>query len=243
MGHTRTVRSETTSGRRARLLWVLSGVFGAGVMAFVVWFGGAIPTETCTGPLPPGFSALLAYQLARSPADIEAVFGPVGDPCRAAMIVAMDRANTVDLVGFIATYGAFLAFFFVALLRSGAGAAARVGLVAVAAAIAFDILETATQLYITGGLPGSAASLTLLALGSTGKFLALALVCACAGLAMIAHGRMPGRLAGAACLAGGLLVVLGLASSSSRTLLSAGNALAWIVMLLYATASAARPPH
>lgn len=154
------------------------------------------------------------------------------------MIAAMDRANTVDLVGFIATYSAFLACFFVALLRAGAGVA-RIGLACVGAALTFDVLETATQLRITSELPGSPTSLTLLAIGSTGKFLALAVLCICAGVAMFARGSSVARFAGAVCVAGGLMVVAGLASIPARAALSAGNAVAWLVMLLYAGVAAA----
>ncbi len=225
---------------RSRRHWILCVLFGVGVIAFVVWFGGVIPTTTCSGALPAGGSALLAYQLSRTPADIEAVFGIAGDPCRAAMIAAMDRANTVDLAGFIATYGAFLAFFFLALRQMRGGVVARIGLAAVVAALAFDVLETSTQLRITAELPGSAAALTFLTIGSTGKFLALAVVCLCAGVAMFARGSIAGRIAGTACIAGGVMVVAGLAAAPARAALSAGNALAWLVMLLYAAVASVR---
>jgi hypothetical protein len=227
---------------RSRLFWRLCVLCGAGVIAFAVWFGGVIPTRTCSGPLPAGVSALLVYQLSRTPADIEGVFGRAGDPCRAAMIAAMDRANMVDLLGFIATYSAFLACFFLALWRAGAGAVARIGLAAVLIALAFDVLETSTQLHITAELPGSPAALTLLAIGSTGKYLALAVICACAGAAMVSRGKTVGRIAGAACIAGGVMVVVGLFEAPMRAALSAGNALAWLVILLYAaTVSVQRP--
>jgi hypothetical protein len=205
-----------------------------------VWFSGVIPTRTCSGALPAGVSALLVYQLALTPADIEAVFGPAGEPCRATMIAAMDRANTVDLVGFIAAYSAFQACFFLALRRAGAGVVARLGLAAVVAALLFDVLETSTQLHITAALPGSSAALTLLAIGSRGKFLALALTSLCAGLAMIAGGKIVARLAGTACLAGGLMVVAGLVHAPARAALSAGGALAWLVILLYAAVATVR---
>jgi hypothetical protein len=228
------------TNERSRLYWILCLLFGTGVIAFAVWFSGVIPTRTCSGPLPAGVSALLVYQLSLTPADIEAVFGPAGDPCRATMIAAMDRANAVDLVGFIATYSAFQACFFLALLRSGAGIVARVGLAGVVAAFLFDVLETSTQLHITTALPGSTASLILLAIGSRGKFLALAVTSICAGLAMIGRGRIVARLAGAACLAGGLMVVAGLVHAPARAALSAGGALAWLVILLYAAAATLR---
>ena len=225
------------TNERARLFWILCLFFGAGVIAFAVWFSGVIPTRTCSGPLPAGVSALLAYQLSLTAADIEAVFGPAGDPCRATMIAVMDRANTVDLIGFIATYSAFLACFVLALMRAGVGIVARVGLAAVVAAFVFDVVETSTQLHITAALPGGALSLTLLAIGSRGKYIALAVTSICAGLAMIGRGKIVGRLAGLACLAGGLLVVVGLLHAPARAGLLAGGTLAWLVILLYAAAA------
>jgi hypothetical protein len=226
--------------KRSRPFWVLCIAFGAGVIAFVVWFAGVIPTRTCTGPLPGGVSALLAFQLARTPADIETVFGPPDDPCRARMIMAMDRANRVDLVGFIATYTVFLACFFLALRRLGAHVVAGVGLIAVVASAAFDVLETATQLHITGALPGSSLSLTLLVIGSRGKFLGLAVVSTCAGWGMFVRGKVPGRVIGSVCIAAAALVVAGLLWLPARPALSAGGAIAWILMLLYALQAALR---
>jgi len=225
---------------RSRPLWLLCVLFGAGVIAFAIWFGGVIPAKTCTGPLPRGVSALLAYQMARTPSEVEAVFGPTGNPCRAGMIAAMDLANTVDLISFIATYGLFLAFFFLAMQRTGAGAAARIGLMAVGAAAAFDVIETAAQLRITGELPGSTEMLALLAIGSRGKYLALAAVCASGGLAMWVRGSVLGRVAGILCAASGVLVVAGLVSAQNRALLSLGNSVAWTLILLYAAQAAMR---
>jgi hypothetical protein len=228
-------------GSRSRSFWLLCVLFGAGVVALVVWFGGVIPKSTCTRALPRGVSALLSFQLARTPADIEAVFGPANAPCRAAMVTAMDRANRVDLTAFIGTYSAFLACFFLALGHGRTRPAARLGLVAVAATAAFDVLETATQLHVTGALPGTGLSLTLLAIGSRGKFLGLALVSVCAGWAMLVRGRTVARLAGVVCIAASTLVVYGLVSVPARAALSAGSAVAWIVMLLYALQAAVRP--
>jgi hypothetical protein len=155
------------------------------------------------------------------------------------MVAAMDRANTVDLVGFIATYSAFLACFFLALLRAGGGVVTRVGLAAVVAAFVFDVLETSTQLHITAALPGSTVALTLLAIGSRGKYLAVAVTSICAGIAMIARGKIVAGLAGTACLAGGLMVVAGLVHAPIRAAVSAGGAIAWLVILLYAAAATA----
>jgi hypothetical protein len=223
-----------------RRAWILCVIFGVGVLALLAWFAAVIPSQTCSGGQPKGTSALLAYQLSRTAADIEAVFGQEGNPCRAAMIAALDLANKVDLIAFIVTYSAFFAFFFLALMRSGASGLARVGFVAVVFTLLSDVLETSVQLYITSSLPGSASSLVLLTIGSTGKFLGLAAVGVTAGAAMLAWGGMLGRLAGAACLAGGLMVVVGLNYSPAQRALPAGSALIWLVVFLYAAQAAVR---
>ena len=96
-----TMATHPRAGAGARPLWTLAALFGLGTFAFGVWFTRNVPTTSCTGLLPPGVTALGAYQMARTPAEIEAVFGPAGDPCRASMVAALDRANTVDLFGCI----------------------------------------------------------------------------------------------------------------------------------------------
>src|SRR5262249_59610956 len=118
-------------------------------------------------------------QLARSSAEIEAVVGPEGDPCRAAMVAGLNLANTVDLVAFIAIYSGFAASFFLALKRSGSEGMARIGFVAVVFTLVCDVLETSMQLYITSSLPGSVTSLVFLTIGNTGKLLALCSLCVC----------------------------------------------------------------
>ena len=226
---------------RARPWWTLCALFGLATIGFAVWFTRTVPLSGCSGPPSPGVTALLAYQLARAPAEIEAVFGPEGDPCRAGMVAALDRANTVDLFGFIPTYGLFLAAFLLASMRDGGGRAARVGLILLVAGLGLDALETAMQLRITRQLPGSDASLMALAIGSRGKFSVLAFVSLCAGLAMIARGGLLGRAAGIGCIVGAGLTVVGLADGRAAAMLPRGTALAWTLMFVYAVVEAIRP--
>jgi hypothetical protein len=225
---------------RSRRAWILCVVCGAGMLALLTWFTAVVPSQTCGGGQPKGTSALLAYQLARTAADIEMVFGPEGSQCRAAMIVALDLANKVDLIAFIAVYSGFFAFFFLALMWSGDAGLARAGLVAAAFTLLCDVLETSVQLYITSSLPASASSLVFLAIGNTGKFLGLAVVGLCAGAAMLARGGILGRLAGAACLAGALLVMAGSNYSPAQRALPAGSTLICLVVFLYAAQAAVR---
>ena len=217
-----------------RPLWALTVFFGLATIVFVVWFMRVVPPSGCQGPSRPGVSALLQFQMARTPEDMEAVFGREDDPCRAGMVAALDRANTIDLYGFIATYGAFLLCFLLAMLRVGGGTAARLGLVALVAGLGFDVLETATQLRLTHELPGSPGALQALAIGSTGKYAALAIVGFCAGAAMFARGGGAGRLAALVCIAGSAAVIRALITSPVRALLGTGTGITWLVMFLYA---------
>jgi hypothetical protein len=54
------------------------------------------------------------------------------------------------------------------------------------------------------------------------------------------RGGVLGRLAGAMCVAGGLMVVLGLNYSPAQAALGAGIVIAWILILLYAAVAAMR---
>lgn len=225
---------------RARSWWIACVLAGLGVIALAAWLLGVIPAATCSGPLPPGLSSLIAFQLARTPADVEHVFGPAGDPCRPGMIAALDAADRVDLLAFIPAYTLFLATALIALARSGAGTVARLGLFALAAAAAFDVVETSVQLYLTGHLPGGPVALTLLAVGSTGKYVMLALVAVCAGLALLGHRTVSARLAATACLVGAALVLFGAVAASARAALGGGNFLAWVAVFLYAIPAAVR---
>src|SRR5215468_7678603 len=231
---------ETMPTNRSRGAWLLCVVFGVAVAAIFAWFAAVIPTQTCTGRQPRGTSAFLAYQLARTSADVEAVFGPEGDPCRAAMVAALNLANTVDLIAFIAVYTGFPASFLLALKRSGGEGIARIGLVAVVFTLLCDVLETSMQLYITSSLPGTVTSLVFLTIGNTGKLLGLAIVGVCAGAAMLARRGLLGRLTGAACFVSALLVMAGLNYSPAQPGISVGTTLLWLAMWLYAAVAAAR---
>ena len=227
-----------TSHTRARPWWLAAALFGLATLAFGAWFSGIIPANGCLLPPRSGVSALLAYQMARTPADVEAVFGKEGDVCRAGMVAALDRANRLDLMAFIGTYGLFLAAFLMAMIRDGGERAARVGLFTLIAGIGFDVLETSTQLRITRELPGSQPNLLALAIGSFGKYTMLALVGIFAGLAMLARGGSMGRIAGVLCIAGALASLAGLIDARAIGLLTIGTALSWLAMLAYAVAAA-----
>lgn len=66
------------------------------------------------GTYPKGYGPpVFAFEMAKTKADLDAVFGPKGDPKRKARMAAMDRGNIGDYV-FMIAYGAFLWLFFAA---------------------------------------------------------------------------------------------------------------------------------
>jgi len=229
------------AGYATRTYWVLCVVFGAGVIAFAVWLVSIIPTQACGGNLPWGTSPFLAYQLSRTTADIEAVFGQEEDRCRRRMVAALDFANKIDLVAFILIYSGFVACFFLAMRRDGYAALARIGLIATVATLGFDVLETSAQLRITGSLPGPVESLVLLTISSAGKFLGLTVAGMCAGAAMLARSGIS-RLAGVVCVAGAFMVALGLNYLPARPALPLGLGIIFVMMLLYAAVATMRTP-
>ncbi len=61
-------------------------------------------------------SPVIAFEFARTQADLVAVFGEVGDPLRQERIQAMDQGNRVDFA-YMAAYSAFIALFFLSAYR------------------------------------------------------------------------------------------------------------------------------
>jgi hypothetical protein len=234
----------SVASHSARGYWVLCVICGAGVIALVIWLASVVPAEPCSGNRPWGISPFLAFQLSRTSADIEAVFGHEGDPCRERMIAALDLANKIDLIAFIAIITVFLACFYLALKHCGYPGLARIGLITVAATFTFAVIEALIRLHIPTALPGPVLSLVLLTIADTGKFLGFAVAGLCAGAAMLARGQLLGRLAGAACVVGAFMIALGLNYFPARPALPVGLGIVFAVMLLYAAVAAVRgaPP-
>ena len=56
---------------------------------------------TACGGLKPTFTPIIAFELARSEADLYALFGSEANECRAVMIEQMDAVNRIDVAVFI----------------------------------------------------------------------------------------------------------------------------------------------
>ncbi|MCA9690414.1 MAG: hypothetical protein KC636_12450 [Myxococcales bacterium] len=227
------------SERRARRL---AQLLGALLIALLVTLLLVAPT-TPARPDPRGLaSPILAFELARTPAHVLAIFGDAGDPGRAEAVARMDLANRLDYL-YLLVYPGFLAA--IAWLLALRGVMAR-GLfyvvVALAAATAVsDALENVALLTLSGLTEPAAMEAPLARLQRWtackwgGIFVATALL-------GVGARTIPGRLRVAApfCLLTALCGLLALVEPRAIEWSAAPMVLAWGALWLYAFAS---PPR
>ena len=89
------------SGKIAFRLAVIAAVAMLAIAAFM-----GVTAPPCH-PLP--MSTLTAFELVRSVADLQRIFGMPGDACRADLVNQLDHANTIDMFAYIPAYTAFYA--------------------------------------------------------------------------------------------------------------------------------------
>jgi hypothetical protein len=152
---------------------ILTTLAGIAALATFVLFQ-SLPEVKAAGACAKN-EAVLLFELARTQADLDAVFGAPGSACRSKLIAALDAVNTIDVRLFIPAYTAFIAF--AALFLSGGklhplawGAIA----LAVVAAVA-DYVETLNLLAYTPELTPTPERLVESSTAAWIKFFALSL--------------------------------------------------------------------
>lgn len=155
------------------------------------------------GLLPAGMrTPIIAFELARTPTEIENMFGGVGDYERDMWKRAMDAGNKADYV-FLVLYGLFFIAFSRALMQAGSKSA-RVGRAIAALPSAMDAIENMQLLEITKALGGDyAEALSRLHLFTWLKWLGIALIFASWVPALWSRGKVARMTA---CLAGSTVV-------------------------------------
>jgi hypothetical protein len=162
------MQSVATNRRRfgiAALLGILS-------LAFLVWLGVSGPAHSCGGgPAAP----TTAFQLMRSAADIDAIFGLGPSDCRADIVQALRSGVMADLFGFIPVYALFLACTIAAVAGQSKGVAATLAAM-LAVTVVGDAIETFSQMQILADVDAGAAWLGQLMRGNGLKSLGFAAV-------------------------------------------------------------------
>ena len=167
------------SGNR---LWaLLAAVAGIVALGVVIAFQLLPEVRAATEAKCATGDAVLRFEVARTPQDLDALFGPFGSACNVKVVAAMDAINTLDVWLFIPTYTAFVSF--AALFLSGGrlSALAMAAIGAALVALAADYVETFALLSYTPDLnatpeqlaqSSAAAWLKFAALGVNGLLLA-----------------------------------------------------------------------
>jgi len=158
---------------------------GAGLVILILTFmSGQQPLSRACGTLAENYAPIIAFELARSEADLQSVFGASGDPCRAEMIARMDSINWIDVLVFIPVYGVFLVGFFLG-MRARNVPLAGIGVKLSIAAVVTDYVENLCLMMLTPHLDAGSAWMALLPWATGAKWLALGTAAAVAGLIYI----------------------------------------------------------
>jgi hypothetical protein len=200
------------------------------------------------GNLPQNYAPIIAFELARSSADLDAIFGNEADrsdsSCRALVVEAMDAINWVDVLVYIPVYGVFMAFFFLG-MRARHAALGTLGFrIAVLAALG-DYAENACLMNLTPQLHPASIWFALLPWATGIKWLGLGVAGAIAAAIYVkssSGARGWNYLAALACAAAFLSTVAAIAVPAMfGPLVSLGVGLSWLAYLITAGAASFRP--
>jgi hypothetical protein len=214
---------------RPRTAWRLSVL--AGLIAFACSFAfGKIPglvacgTFAGSGQLGP----ILAFELARTPGDVAALFG--SGACRATLVGAQNIGLWLDALGFIPSYTAFLVL---AAIAASRGWAQRAIVAMLLIAGLSDEIEGVFMWRIMGDLPGTPAQLHGLWWAVHVKFALLAISTTLIGLELIRAFKLWPMLFGLIIAVGGAAAVYGFWILPDAMMM-AGFTYAWFAILVTA---------
>jgi len=217
--------------------------FAAGLLVLAVTLFSATqaPVRPC-GNLPQNYAPIIAFELARSAADLEAIFG-TQEPCRSEVVERLDAINLVDVLVYIPVYGVFMAFFFLGMRARHASLGTLGFRIAVLAALG-DFAENACLMNLTPQLDPTSIWFTLLPWATGIKWLGLGVAGAIAAAIYVksSGARLWNYLAALLCAAAFLSTVAAIAVPARfGPLVSLGVGLSWLAYLITASAAAFRP--
>jgi hypothetical protein len=208
----------------------ISLLFALGVIGFFA-FALSLPPVPACGGLDPKYPLILAFEMARSVADLHAIFGDTASTCRDAVVAQVDRVDWADSFFFIPIYTAFIVFFFL-------GARARdarlgwIGVILALVALGGDYTENSQLFQLSADPDHASMALAMLPWATAVKWIALALAGGVAGLIFVKAGGIYYVLA-AACFIGLVVTVAAIANPHALgSQLSNAISLSWISFLI-----------
>jgi hypothetical protein len=213
----------------ARSAWRWCFLAGLATMIISTAFGWIAGLAPC-GPSS-GLGSIMAFELARNPAEIAALFG--NEPCRSVLTAAQVKGLLLDGLAFIPSYGGFLGLAALALRTTGPRWAG-VALVAVLAAMLLDEIEGGLLYAILRDLPGTPGVIGALYWEARTKFLLLAAAAAIIAWLLGAGRRPAGMIAALPIGAGALWSLWYVATDMHSIELMRGYLLSWTALLVVA---------
>jgi hypothetical protein len=183
-------------------------------------------TEACGGD--GSLASILVFELVRSPADVDALFGD--EPCRSRLSEAMDQINTIDVFAFIPAFVSFLAFGALS-VRSQGRRRALLAIVAAIVAGLCDQIEDQILFDITANLPGTQPQIDWLFFLVRAKFALLGIAPILIGSLLMTVGRSEFVL-GLVMIGGGVAATVG--TLGPYQLMGPGIASGWVALLIAA---------
>jgi hypothetical protein len=204
----------------------------------VVIFSALQPAMGVCGNLDPTYQPIIAFELARSTADLHAIFGAAPDACREALTARFAFLNSGDNFLFIPLYGVFLVFFF---LSAHPAKLANAGAILVLIACGADYIENACLSHIATNPDVHSTALSLLPWATGVKWMGLTIAGAIGGLILARRGGWRWIIAGL-CFAGAALVTLAIINPHNfGRFASNGVTISWVVFLIADAAAVLRP--
>ncbi len=204
-------------------------ILGAITIAIMVWLGLSAPQVACgDAALPP----VVAFQAARLPADISALFGIEASPCREGLIEGLKTGSEFDLYLFIPAYAAFLLALLWAFMPRGWPVLVTLVTVLIITVVG-DILETATQLLMMENVNEASSRLGALALGNGMKTVGLSVFLAGLAWLLWALKTMPQRSLALALLTLAIIRTAGLMLDDVRPLAPLSALAAFAILWCY----------
>lgn len=220
---------------------------GAGllIVLLTIMSGQQSLAQPCGG-LAENYAPIVAFELARSESDLQAIFGAPGDPCRDEMIARMDSINWLDVLVFIPAYGTFLVAFFLG-MRARNVPLTGLGVKLALAAIVTDLIENPCLMLLTPRLDATSIWLTLLPWATGAKWLALGAAAAVAGIIFITirpRTFLPATAPAALIcwIASGVTIAALISPAKFGPVLSPAIGATWVVFLITACTQAFRRP-
>ena len=145
--------------------------FAAGLLVLAVTLFSVTQSVQPCGNLPQNYAPIIAFELARSSADMEAIFGSQ-EPCRSEVVERMDAINLVDVLVYIPAYAVFMAFFFLGMRARHASLGTLGFRISIIAALG-DYAENLCLMSLTPQLDTGSIWFALLPWGTGIKWLGL----------------------------------------------------------------------